>query len=200
MTEMTTDRLTAYSDGVIAIASTLLVLNVHPPGVGEPLTWSTLWAQWPAYAGYVISFVIIGIMWVAHHRMVALLARVDETLLYLNLALLGLIAFIPFPTAVLADALAQPRSSEIVIAEVLYGGTMAAIGGVFTLLWFHLARRPRLLRASEHHQTARRRARLALLGPLAFLLTIPLAYLNTRLPLVSYALIGGLFASRPPRS
>src|SRR4051794_19079406 len=98
-----TGRVEAFSDGVFAIAITLLVLDVRVP---EDLEHGGLWRAlghiWPSYAGYAVSFFAIGIMWVNHHDLFSTVARVDRRLLFLNLAILGLIGFLPFPTAILA--------------------------------------------------------------------------------------------------
>lgn len=97
-------RLEAFSDGVFAVAITLLVLDLRVPrdaqpgGLGHALN-----DLWPNYASYVVSFFIIGIIWVNHHAMLGFIRRVDRTLLFLNLLLLLFIALIPFPTALLAE-------------------------------------------------------------------------------------------------
>ena len=98
-----TDRLEMFSDGVLAIAITLLILEVQVPHVGRGGLWSALGHLWPSYSAYLVSFATIGIMWVNHHAMFERIAHTDRGLLYLNLALLGAIAFLPFPTAVLAQ-------------------------------------------------------------------------------------------------
>src|SRR5215470_9469621 len=93
-------RLEAFSDGVLSIAATLLVLELHVPESGDNLG-AALLAQWPSYAAYVVSFITIGIIWVNHHQLFALVRRVDRTLLFLNLALLMVVSVLPFPTAIL---------------------------------------------------------------------------------------------------
>ena len=97
------ERFSAFSDGVIAIAITLLILEIKVPeaergGLGHELT-----QLWPSYIAYAVSFLTIGIMWVNHHNFSRRLVAVDHGLLYLNLAALGAISFIPFPTAVIAE-------------------------------------------------------------------------------------------------
>src|SRR6476661_4654831 len=95
----TTTRLEAFSDGVIAI--TLMILEVKIPHVRAGNLASALGDQWPSYVAYVLTFVVIGIMWMNHHRVFELIARVDRGLLFVNLFMLMGIAFLPFPTALL---------------------------------------------------------------------------------------------------
>ena len=102
-----TTRLEAFSDGVFAIAATLLVLEFTPhPGATSA---RQLLHLWPSYLAYVTSFVTIGIIWMNHHHTVSLLARIDRTMLFLNLLLLLTVAFLPFPTKLVAQNLQQRR-------------------------------------------------------------------------------------------
>src|SRR5205085_2423787 len=94
---MGTARLEAFSDGVLAIAATLLVLELRVPEAGGDLA-AALASQWPSYVVYVVSFLTIGIIWVNHHSLLAHVRRVDRPLLFLNLWLLLTISLIPFPT------------------------------------------------------------------------------------------------------
>jgi len=99
-----TSRLEAFSDGVFAIAVTLLIIEVHVPqrAHAESLGHELL-RIWPSYLGYLTSFLTIGVMWINHHHVFSLIVRADRTMLLLNTVLLMLIAFVPFPTAVLAQ-------------------------------------------------------------------------------------------------
>src|SRR4051794_16540991 len=94
-------RLQAFSDGVFAIAITLLVLELHAPTSSHGL-WSGLVDEWPQFAAYLTSFLVIGIMWVNHHSMFKQFARSDRVLLFLNLLLLLWTALLPFPTSLVA--------------------------------------------------------------------------------------------------
>ena len=121
---MTKNRLEAFSDGVFAIVITLLVIELRPPELesGESLA-SALWDLWPNYLAYFISFAVIGVMWLNHHRMFEQVRRVDGVLLVLNLNLLLWMALIPFPTAVVADFIrdggADARTAVAVYSFVL---------------------------------------------------------------------------------
>src|SRR5579864_8408932 len=101
---MSTGRLEAFSDGVFAVAITLLILNIQVPSVGASTRLAqALIASWPSYLSYVLSFVTVGITWINHHQMFKYITRTDHTLLFLNLLILMCITFIPFPTALLAQ-------------------------------------------------------------------------------------------------
>ena len=118
-----TDRLAAYSDGVFSIAATLLVLDiaVHPPGT--PL--QQVLHAWPAYLAYVVSFLTIGAAWLAHTALTDRLARSDPIFLQINLLLLLVVALLPFPTRLTADALHNTDAERV--AVTIYGLTLLAI-------------------------------------------------------------------------
>jgi uncharacterized membrane protein len=117
---VTKSRLEAFSDGVLAIAITLLVIEIRPPELhGETLA-RALWEQWPSYVAYVVSFLTIGVIWLNHHRVFTQVVRVDGPLLVLNLNLLLWTALIPFPTAVVADYLGE-GGEPARTAVALYG-------------------------------------------------------------------------------
>jgi uncharacterized membrane protein len=116
---METNRLEAFSDGVFAIAITLLVLEIKVPPPDMTLEAGLL-RLWPSYLAYTVSFLVIGAIWINHHAMFRHIVRVDETLLLLNVLHLMLIAFLPFPTAVLAEAFHRKAGEPI--ATAFYGG------------------------------------------------------------------------------
>ena len=103
---MDRSRLEAFSDGVFAVAITLLALNLTVAGPGHGKLLDQLGSRWPAFLAYLISFFMIGIVWVNHHVLVRAIAAVDRTLLFLNLVLLLFVVLIPFATATVADYLA----------------------------------------------------------------------------------------------
>jgi uncharacterized membrane protein len=130
---MSTGRAEAFSDGVFAIAITLLVLSLRLSGNGS-LT-SQLLAAWPQYFAYVVSFLTIGIMWMNHHTILAHVARADRPLLVLNLLLLMGIVAIPFPTVLVADNLTGKGGTA---AAVTYGLVMIVISIGFAGLWIYV--------------------------------------------------------------
>ena len=122
-------RLEAFSDGVFAVAITLLVLDLHLSGRGG-LTHQ-LWSEWPQYAAYVVSFMVIGIIWVNHDGLMEKLVRVDRWVLFLNLLLLLFVVLIPFPTSVVAQYL-RHGSWDAKVAVAFYNVVMEAMGLAFS--------------------------------------------------------------------
>lgn len=139
---MTRGRLEAFADGVFAIAATLLIIDVGLPSELSESLRSELLDLWPQYFAYVVSFVTIGIMWVNHHRLMRQLERVDEPFVFLNLGLLLCIAFVPFPTRVLAEFVRTDNGNA---AAVLYGVTMTVVAVFFGAVWLYAAYGGRLL-------------------------------------------------------
>ena len=135
---MATGRVEAFSDGVFAIAITLLILTIGIPSGHRPLGHELL-RLWPSYAAYAVSFLTIGIMWVNHHTLFRHFERVDRPLLLLNILLLMLIAFVPFPTRVAADFVRSGGDRRA--AAFLYGSTMTITAVLFIALWLYGSRR-----------------------------------------------------------
>jgi uncharacterized membrane protein len=127
-----TDRLEAFSDGVFAIAITLLALDLPRP-TGAHL-WHDLGAAWESYAAFVVSFLTIGIIWVNHHALIDRIAHADRTLLFLNLALLLWVSIIPWPTGLVADHLREDGAEA---AVVVYSGVLLAMSITFRGVWVH---------------------------------------------------------------
>jgi uncharacterized membrane protein len=138
-----TGRLEAFSDGVFAIATTLLILEIHVPSGTAPLG-DQLLHIWPSYLAYVTSFLSIGVMWINHHAIFARLARSDHNLLFLNMLLLLVVAFIPFPTRLVAEHLRGGGGERT--AALCYGLTGIVLAIVFRALWQYVAGGRRLIR------------------------------------------------------
>jgi uncharacterized membrane protein len=139
---VTPGRLETFADGIFAIAATLLIIDV---GLPEELSGSLgheLLRIWPQYAAYAVSFVTIGIMWVNHHRLIRQIERVDERFLFLNLGLLACIAFVPFPTRILAEFV---RGDDGEAAALLYGITLTVTAIFFSAVWLYASSGNRLL-------------------------------------------------------
>jgi uncharacterized membrane protein len=145
-----TGRLEAFSDGVFAIAATLLVLEFSVHG-GSRLD-SQLLHLWPAYLAYVTSFVTIGIIWMNHHHTVSLLGRTDRTMLFVNNLLLLTVAFLPFPTTLVAEDLRHAGDEPAALA---YAGTLVVMAALH-LIWWGYARRNRRLIAESVPDSALR--------------------------------------------
>ncbi len=143
MEEPGTARLETFSDGVFAIAATLLVLEI---GVSRPLRHSLgreLLDLWPSYLAYATSFLTIGIIWVNHHAVFQLVGRVDRTLLFVNTLFLLDVAFIPFPTKLVAEFLRAGADERA--AVLAYGCTLTLMAVLYGTLWFCVARGRRLI-------------------------------------------------------
>jgi uncharacterized membrane protein len=132
-------RLEAFSDGVLAVAITLLVLDLHVDASGEESLGAQLRHEWPSFAAYLLSFFIIGVIWVNHHALFALATRVDRALLFYNLLLLMWVTTIPFTTSTLASFLPS-GGSDTRWAVVLYGVSMEGMGVSFTLILAYMLR------------------------------------------------------------
>ena len=135
-----TNRLEAFSDGVFAIAITLLVLELHSPELeeGERL-WPALVHEWPQFAAYLTSFAILGIMWVNHHSMFRQIRRADRGLMFLNLLLLLWATLLPFPTSLFAEHL-EDESSNAHVAAAVYSTNLTLAAIAFSLIWWYVLR------------------------------------------------------------
>ncbi len=130
---MSTHRLEAFSDGVIAVAITLLVLDIKVPSIGTHVSLAhELGRDWPHYAAYVTSFITIGIIWINHHAMLARLRETDHMILVLNLLLLLSIAVLPFATSLMAAYLQQSRGQHL--AAAIYSGLFLVMSITFGAL------------------------------------------------------------------
>jgi uncharacterized membrane protein len=138
-------RLETFADGIFAIAATLLIIDVGIRESSDDALGHQLLHIWPQYFGYAVSFLTIGIMWVNHHRLIRQIERVDEPFLFLNLGLLGCIAFVPFPTRILAEFV---RTDDGRAAALLYGITLVVTSIFFISVWLYAAYGGRLLHPS----------------------------------------------------
>ncbi len=137
---MTRSRLEAFSDGVLAVAITLLVLDLHVnPDAPQSLA-GQLAAEWPSFAAYLVSFLVIGVIWVNHHALIQRADHVDRLLLFYNLLLLLFVTSVPFTTSTLAGFLAHGTAQDVRIAVLLYGASMTGMAVAFTLLFARISR------------------------------------------------------------
>lgn len=140
-----TGRIEAFSDGVFAVAITLLILEIKVPSHSEVETHGLLYMLmqlWPSYLAFITSFLSILMIWVKHHWIFTLIERTDHAFLYCNGVLLFLITFLPFPTALLAEYLLHEDAQ---IAATLYTATVLAIALAFKMLWWHATRDKHLM-------------------------------------------------------
>jgi uncharacterized membrane protein len=185
---VTTARLETFADGVFAIAATLLILNVDAQiregstGIGDRLL-----EIWPSYIAYAVSFVTIGIIWSNHHTVMAQLGRVNRTFLMLNVFLLLCVAFLPFPTRLVAEHLRD--RAELEPAALTYGATMTVMSVCYLSLWLYAIRGRRLLRDDSNPRTVSGITRSYLPGTPLWLTATLLALVS---PLASVALFGAI--------
>ena len=180
-------RLEAFSDGVFAIAITLLVLTIAPPTDYRDLG-SQLWDRWPAVAAYVVSFAVIGIMWVNHHAVFSTVERINRPFVYLNMALLLTVVFVPYPTGVFGEALSRDEGARV--AAVVYSVTMTINACAWSAMWLYASSGRRLL-TDEFPEERRRAATLAFTsGGLIYASSIGVALINAFACLAFHAQIG----------
>jgi uncharacterized membrane protein len=163
-----TARLEAFSDGVFAIAITLLVLDIkvpRPADLGPGGLAAALLADWPAFLAFLTSFGTILVMWINHHLLFLHIRRTSRRLLYLNGLLLLFVTFVPFPTGLLAEYVERPEAR---VAAAFYAGTFFVTAVAFNLLWRHAARGRRLLDPDGDPAEAEAITRQYAVGPVLY--------------------------------
>ncbi|HEX6499943.1 MAG TPA: TMEM175 family protein [Micromonosporaceae bacterium] len=184
-----TGRVEAFSDGVMAIAITLLVLDLRVPA-RDALSTSlrhALATQWPNYFAYAVSFLVIGIIWVNHHQVFRIIGAADRVLLFINLLLLMTVAAIPFTTALVAEYLTAGRDART--AAVVYSLVMLAMAIAFSGVYTYAVRRPRLLAEGVDTTAARRSSWRFAAGPVVYALIVGIAFLSAWLCLLVHLLV-----------
>jgi uncharacterized membrane protein len=187
---MTTNRLEAFSDGVFAVAITLLVLEIDVPG-GENL-WHQLKEQWPSFAAFAVSFWVIGIIWVNHHGVIDHLRRADRGVLYLNLLVLMTVVFIPFSTELFAVHLKSGAGEKV--AAIVYSSSFLAMGVSFGLLWTYVTSHREALGVSLTDEEVRRTKRSFLIGNPIYALAFAMSFVSPAAVLAIVALVALYYA------
>ena len=189
--ELSTGRIETLGDGVFAIAMTLLILEVRVPEFHDvPSTGqfaAGLVALWPKFLCYVISFITLGVYWVAHHLHFVTIRRADRTLLWINILFFLVIGLVPFSTALVGSHLRQQ------IAVSLYGANMAVVGLTLYLHWTYATTNHRLVAPSTNPHLVRRVKQVILMGPAVYAVAILLAGVSTAASLVLYLLVNLLY-------
>jgi uncharacterized membrane protein len=174
-----TGRIEAFSDGVFAIAITLLVLDVHVPLRGDlsnQSLWSALGDRWTNYLSFLMSFLIVAVVWANHRTMFIFIRRADHALVVLNTLLLLNVVTLPFCAALLGEYIDVPRERQT--ALIIYTGALV-VGGIFyNALWRHAAHDHRLLHPDIDPQLIRRLSGRYLMGPILYTVALGLAFLN----------------------
>ncbi|MEO9220986.1 MAG: TMEM175 family protein [Mycobacteriaceae bacterium] len=195
-----TARVEAFSDGVFAIAITLLVLEIRVPEGNEGQLWRELLDIWPSYAAYAISFLTIGVMWLHHHHLMMFLATVSRGLLYRNLALLAVVGFLPFPTALLARFATGHSGADQRAAVAAYGLTMITLSIAFTLLWDGVQRSHQLRTADADPAAIRTSRNRSIMAILWYGVATAIAVLTPLVSLAVFALMTAAFALAGPQT
>ena len=198
-----TGRIEAFSDGVFAVVITLLILNIQLPTKSftkEIDLFNYLLSLWPAYLAFVTSFATIGIMWINHHRLFTYIKRTDTILMLLNLLLLLMIVFVPFPTALLAQQyISHPN---LRVPALVWNGTFILLAVFFNLLWRYAAHENRLLDKKADQQAVEAITRQYRFGPLFYVVSFGLAwiYVPASIALNLFMAVYFAFPGRKPRS
>ena len=185
-------RLEAFSDGIFAIAATLLVLDLAVPKP-EPALFDGLLHEWPSYAAYATSFLTIGIIWVNHHTVLERMHRIDRGLLFVNLILLLFVALIPFPTKVLAHYL-QSGGANAHTAAAAYGVAMLLMGISFSVLNYYALARG--LFPEDRRLTFGRQVRFSI-GLVMYAVGTAVSLIDARVALLIYAGLALFYVADP---
>ena len=200
MEEKETGRVEAFSDGVFAVAITLLVLNLQAPVTPDRLTDTALLeyfrTQWPTLLAFLTSFATVGIMWINHHRLFTHIKRADNNLLVLNLLLLLVIVFIPFPTALVAQQYAAHPDAHY--AGIVYSSTSVLLAVFFNLLWRYAASENRLLDPKADRHSVQAITNQYRFGPVLYLIIFAISWFNTPAVII-LSLVLALFFALPGR-
>lgn len=167
------DRLVAFSDGVFAIAITLLVLSLTVPTVSDKHLGKALQDLLPELFTYGLSFLVVGMYWMAHHRTFRSLRKVDRTLLWINLAILGFVALLPFPTELLG------KYGNTTLGTVIYAATIVAVGSLSVLLWWYMNHAG--LNAPVSPDSVRLNSLRGAIPPAVFAISIPIAFVDPQI-------------------
>ena len=187
-------RVEAFSDGVFAIAITLLVLTIAEPSNYHDLG-NQLRERWPSFAAYAVSFIVIGIMWLNHHSIFGFFERIDRPLVYLNHLLLLTIVFVPYPTGVLGEALRRGEGTRT--AALFYSVVMAVNAYCWAALWIYGSSGRRLLHEGFPEEQRRSATVAFTVGSVVYTLAIGLALINAYLVLAFHGLLAAYYAVDP---
>jgi len=189
-------RLEAFSDGVIAVAITLLVLDVHVPDIDVlkmPLL-DALGKQWPAYLGYVTSFLVVGIFWANHHLLFKYIKRTDHFFLLINTLFLMCIAFVPFGTSLLETYMQKGDPLNERTAAIVYSGILLLCAITFSIVWLYASSKCRLLRLDLDPRIIQRITRGYLIGSPLYLLSLIFSLIDVRISLFLYILVALVYS------
>jgi uncharacterized membrane protein len=182
---MNTSRLEAFSDGVFAVAITLLVLQFTVPEVGSGKLLAKVLGQWPQLVTYVATFLTVGVVWINHHTIFRNLRAADRTIQFINLVLLMTVVLLPYPTALLGRYLNSGQNGSV--AAAFYAVVMTAMAISFQCLVAWALTHPTLLRPEMHGARPRTVLPRFALGLIIYAVSIGLAFVSTWLVVALYA-------------
>jgi uncharacterized membrane protein len=185
-------RVEAFSDGVLAIAITLLTLELHVE-TGTMGLWASLLDAWPQFAAYLVSFMIVGIIWVNHHTVFRFVAVVDRPLLFLNLFALLFVTLVPFVTALFAEHIRE-GGTDSHVAAALYSANGFGIAISFNLLWRWIVRDDRLVHAHIDLEAAQASTRRYGLGLVVYPVAIALSFVSAPITLALHFVVAVFYA------
>jgi uncharacterized membrane protein len=193
---MSKNRLEAFSDGVFAVAITILALDLRVPSSDELTAHHGLWGailyHWPTYAAYVTSFFVIGIFWVSHNGVFRNIKSIDRALLFFNLLLLMFVVAVPFATALVAAYLNHGHAGNVAVA--LYSGVMLAQAATWTGLWWWVAGHPTLL-ADHVDPVLARKARLRFgMGTPIYAVAIAASFVSAPFTLLGHFVVAIIYS------
>ena len=187
-----TGRLEAFSDGVIAVAITLLILDIHVPAFDAHISLlQAILKDGAAYLGYVTSFLTIGLFWANHHYMFKYIKKTNHLLLLLNTFALMCLVFLPFATALLVEHFNDGYQSG---TAVIYSASLLLTSIMYNLLWGYALRHPALLEDGLQADVLQKMTRRYLVSIPLYVLTLIISALNVEISLVLYILIALLYA------
>ncbi|MCR8644306.1 TMEM175 family protein [Paenibacillus sp. N1-5-1-14] len=184
---LTPQRIEAFSDGVFAIVITLLILEIKVPSLPEHVSSSDLFTKLftlgPKLLSYVLSFLVIGVYWIAHHFTFHQIRRADRQLLIFNLLFLMSISFIPFPAALLGE---YPHTQT---AVMVYGFALLMTGITFNLIWWHASRNHRLIDSQTPLHVIRNSWKGRFVPLICYLIGMGLSFVHVYLTIAIYIIV-----------
>lgn len=186
-----TGRLEAFSDGVFAIAITLLILNIEVPPLDGGTLAQAILKQWPAFLAYFVAFLSILIMWVNHHTLFRHIRRIDRPFLIINGLLLMTITFVNYPTALLTRYLTNEDGRRT--AAVFFSATFVVLAILYNVLWRYAAHNGRLLGSNPNRAAVEAITRQYRYGPLIYVMALVLAFFSPPASLILNGLLAIYF-------
>ncbi|MFQ5918939.1 MAG: TMEM175 family protein [Thermoplasmata archaeon] len=188
-------RVEALSDGVFAIVMTLLVLEIAIPELIPPVAETELRQELleliPQFLGYAVSFILLGLFWVIHHRQLHFVERTDRTYVWINITTLLFVALVPFTTALLSR---YPGSQTAVF---VYGANLLAISLVISAQWWYATLGHRLVNPGLDSEGLRRSRRWAFVAPVSLLVILGASYIDVAISLIGFAILAAFFIVSP---